>query len=186
MNTPPPRSDGPSAFTPRQAAAYLRGQHHVALCLIENGAAPHDWQASSYTTPEALLDSLVAVVPEYAWTAIDGRCVLHPRQDIWRAPLSGEAFRGPRLQTAQAYVEFLRGNAPEMADLVPPLLKGDPAAALYTATVSIRANCSALQGLVDLLGPDPSMVFAIERQDANRRVLFFERVDMGRGHHEHE
>lgn len=179
MNTPARRTDGSSVFTPRQAAAYLRGQHHMALCFIQNGAASRDWQAASHGTPGALLDSLVAAVPEYAWTAIGDRYVLHPRQHIWRAPLSGGAFQGPRLQTAQAYVEFLRGSAPEMADLLPPLLKGDPAAALYTATVSIPESCSALQGLVGLLGPDPTMVFTIERQDANRRVLFFEKVDVG-------
>ncbi|KRE82949.1 hypothetical protein ASG75_15525 [Rhodanobacter sp. Soil772] len=158
----------------------------MALCFIENGVASRDWRAASHATPEALLNSFVAVVPEYAWTAVGSRCVLHPRQDIWRASLSGKAFQGPRLQTARAYVEFLRGTAAEMADLAPPLLKGDPAAALYTATVSIRENCSALQGLVDLLGPDPSMVFTVERQDADRRVLFFERVDAGEKHHERE
>jgi hypothetical protein len=150
----------------------------MALCFIEDGAASHDWRATSGEPPEALLNSLVAVVPEYAWTTVGGRCVLHPRQDIWRAVLPCEAFQGPRLQTAKSYVEFLRGMAPEMSDLVPPLLKGDPAAALYTATVSIRAGCSALQGLVDLLGSDPSMVFTIERQDADRRMLFFEQMDM--------
>lgn len=179
MNTPASRSDAPRAFNPRQAATYLREQHHVALCFIENGAASHDWQPASCATPEALLDSLVAMVPEYAWTMAGGRPVLHPRQDIWRAPLPGGAFHGPRLQTAQAYVEFLRGTAPEMADLLPPLLKGDPAAALYTVTVSIRERCNALQGLADLLGPDPAMVFTIERRDADRRVLFFEQVDAG-------
>lgn len=184
MNTPASRPDVPPAFTPRQAAAYLREQHHMALCFIENGATSHGWRAASHAEPEAFLDSFVAAVPEYAWTAAGSRCVLHPRQDIWRAPLSGEAFQGPRLQTAQAYVEFLRGIAPEMADLVPPLLKGDPAAALYADTVSIGESCSALQGLVDLLGSDPSMVFTIERQDTDRRMLFFEQVD--RGQHERE
>ena len=46
MNTPARRTDGPSVFTPRQAAAYLRGQQHMALCFIQNGAASHDWQAA--------------------------------------------------------------------------------------------------------------------------------------------
>ena len=186
MNTPASRSDAPSVLTPRQVAAYLREQYMMALCFIEDGAAPHDWQATSRATPEAFLNSLVAVVPEYAWTMASGRYVLHPRQDIWRAPLPGAAFQGPRLQTARAYVEFLRGAAPEMADLAPPLLKGDHAAVLYTDPVSIRASCSALQGLVDLLGPDPSMVFTIERQDVDRRVLYLERMDVRERHHERE
>ena len=89
----------------------------------------------------------------------------------------------PRHLAAAAYVELLRGDFPDLADLAPPLLKGDPRAPIYSEVVDVPENPTVLQGLVALLGGTLEFNFSIVHFDPGRRVLYFEAThpDAGSG-----
>jgi hypothetical protein len=126
---------------------------------------------------EATLDMLVSQVPMYQWSKIVGHCVLYPRDVIWDAQISGAQITNvPRLEAATRFVTQIRTTIPELSDLSEPPMMGDPLSPTYRQQVSLPSTGSILQHLVELLGPDPQIVFTIERTRFGDRVLHFERV----------
>ena len=172
-----PVNGGPGSLTAKATVERLRTVHGQALCFIEDVAEPAGWDMPAAEKPELWLARLTEASSPYTCTVIDGRTVLHPREAVWNERVPGTRIEGPRLQAARAFVGVLQRSFSELADLTPPLMKGDPGAPLYTSVVAVPGGLSVLQGLVDLLGGDPRLVFTIERVGDARRMLYFASLD---------
>jgi hypothetical protein len=168
-----PASGGSASLTAKAIVERLRTLHGQAWCFIEGVTEPAGWDMPPADEPEQWLDMLTRTPSPYTSTLVDGRTVLHPRDAVWNERVPGNRIEDSRLQAARAYVEVLRQSFSDLGDLIPPLMKGDPRAPLYASIVIVRGGGSVLQGLVDLLGSDPRLVFTIERVADAHRMLHF-------------
>jgi hypothetical protein len=110
------------------------------------------------------------------WRKIGSRFVLYPTDDVWERRVSGVDLAGvERAAAADAYTAEVGRQVPELRRLVGGVVRGDPAAPVYTDRVSLSPEATVLEHLVELLGDAPNLVFTIEPAEDGRLVLHFER-----------
>ncbi len=154
---------------------YLREQHGLPICFIDIGhttGSATDYEAN---TLEELLSRVCSRNPEYRYRIEGERSLLFPENEGWELNVEIGTTRGPRLDVASRFLEELRADE-RFGDLLPPPIKGDPNAEIYTDEVAMRASDSALGHLSALLGHDATLVFSIEATASEERVLLFRRV----------
>jgi hypothetical protein len=124
------------------------------------------------------LDAITAEPSPYRWELVGNRRVLCPRDSTWSSRITNVHLKQtPRFQAATNYLEILRAQVPGLGNVVGPILKGDPAAPIFTDKVSLSEEASVVEHLVQLLGTAPQLVFLIERTADGRRLLQFENVE---------
>jgi hypothetical protein len=155
----------------------LREQRRLPVSFIEADERSDVSVPEAGDDVEAVLDALTSQAPVYRWSKVAEHYILYPRAAVWDTWISGVQIANvPRLEAATQFVARVRAAVPELADLSEPPMLGDPRSPVFTQPVSLPPEGTIAQHLAALSGPDPRVVFTIERSRFGDRVLHFERV----------
>jgi hypothetical protein len=151
---------------------FLRSINFVTL--VSSGAVE---LPPSATSLEAALDSLIQQTDDYRWAIIRGHYVFYPTEPIWDEVISGVVITSsPRIDAATEYIELVHDLLPPLSNLQPPVILGNPGAMLYAERVSLSNAAPLVEHLVELLGTNVTLAFAIEPALSGVPVLNFERI----------
>jgi hypothetical protein len=128
-----------------------------------------------------ILDTLVAQVSAYRYEVFEGRVVVYPRDPLFDRELPGIEIRETkRIEAAARYADWLSQVLPEIEPILPPLMKGNAEAEIYSDLVSISGRGRIVDHLVQLLGDNPRAFFSIEPALSGRRILVLGEIPEGR------
>jgi hypothetical protein len=160
----------------------LRTQHAIPLSFIQSARSFNMKEEISIKvsngTIRDVLQRIKPDAPEYRYGFIEGHLVLYPNEPKYQRAVGSISIREiGRLKAAYSYLDALRTRWPEFKELLTPIMKGDPKAALYAERVSIKPRGTVLKGFAQLLGSNQSAVFSIKyREKAGRPAFSFDIV----------
>jgi hypothetical protein len=155
-----------------EAVDLLRSRSGVAVSLIAADTEPAIKLDLPPGSLGGALDSLVAHVPAYRYEVLQERVVVYPRNSPFDTKVQGiEILGAPRIEAATRYLDWLSKALPAVGEILPPPMKGQPGAGLYSESVTIRGRARVVEHLVQLLGDNPKAFFSIVPAPSGLRML---------------
>jgi hypothetical protein len=97
---------------------------------------------------------------------------LYPRNSPFDTEVQGiEILGAPRIDAAARYLVWLSKVLPAVGEILPPPMKGQPRASLYSEPVAVRGRARVVEHLVQLLGDNPKAFFSIVPAPSGLRIL---------------
>ena len=128
-----------------------------------------------------VLDALVAQVPDYRYELLGGRIVVYPRDPLFERKLPDvEIHKTRRIEAAAQYTDWLSQVLPGLEPILPPIMKGNAEAQIYSELVSVSGPGRIVDQLIQLLGDNPRAYFSIEKALSGRKVLLLGEIPESR------
>jgi hypothetical protein len=125
-------------------------------------------------TVMGFLDAVTKQGTEYEYEFTKGRLFVYPRDPAYDVEINDVRITSlPRLSAAGEYVKLIQEWIPDLAQLIPPWVMGNPKASLYQEPVTIEGSGRILDHLIQLLGNDTSLSVSIHPTASGRPGLSF-------------
>jgi len=165
-----------SGETASEIVRALRQRYDVPINFIQaNSELPLFFHVSEVTLVD-LLDTIAASDPGYTTEIVDDRIILRAADTIYDALIESINITSmPRLAAAHQYLQTVKEQKPDLADLLLPRRLGRRLSATYMDRVTLDPASRALDHFVQLLGDNRSLSFSIEQTASGNPMFGFYR-----------
>ena len=155
----------------------LRNAHQIPLNFIASRSEVPVTIFVSDGSVGDVLEQLVLQDTTYVYESLGAALVLRSRSHAYNSSVHDvRIISEPRVKAVYAYVKMINFQVPDLADLMPPVMAGDPSASIFGDPVTLSPSASVLEHLIQLCGVGQNVVFSVRFLPSGRIGLVFELI----------